>query len=339
MKKTDGLQYYHEEYPSFSRTEISSISFGWIFYGMLNYFWIKAILSSLVVFFIWLGLKIYYTIRPRRNDMTEEEKKIITYFINFMVSLLLLTLGIWTVEYDWTNEEKVIKVYRKYLGENYVPNNKRYTTIISNHISWADIMFFLSRECPSFIAKDSVKKIPFIGFISQTLQSLYIDRTSENSRHEIFEKIGNRQKEILEGKSLFHLGIYPEGTTSSGRSLMAFKKGAFHTLSPIKIYLFKVDTRPGNFPLGAGGMSIDLHVSLSCTFLKNNLTAFKLPVFDPNDYLFENFKNLGKDKSEIFTEASRLLMSEIGGLPLSNARYEDKLRYMGDLKRKVIKNT
>ena len=30
-------QYFHEEYKSFQRKELSSISLGWIYYGALNY--------------------------------------------------------------------------------------------------------------------------------------------------------------------------------------------------------------------------------------------------------------------------------------------------------------
>ena len=250
-------------------------------------------------------------------------------------------MGIRVYEANLSEDPKIIKFYKKYLGENYDPSKfkDKYTTVIANHVSWADILYLKSKFGSSFISKDSVKKIPMVGYLSYAFKTLYINRQSKDSRIEILQSIAERQKELIEGKSFFPMCIYPEGTTSNGRSLIQFKKGAFYSLTPIKIFLLKVDNREGKFPLTAGGMDILTNMALSLTFFTNRFDAIELPVFAPNDYLFENFKHLGKDKPEIFAEACRHLMSEISGWPLSNANFETKLNYMSNIKRKVVKNT
>jgi hypothetical protein len=44
----------------------------------------------------------------------------------------------------------------------------------------------------SFIAKDAVKKVLIIGSISDFLNTIYVERGSEEARRKIFEKITNR---------------------------------------------------------------------------------------------------------------------------------------------------
>jgi 1-acyl-sn-glycerol-3-phosphate acyltransferase len=334
-------QYFHEDFYSFSRIEYNSLSFAKIYYGVLNYFWLKALSGVLIVFLIWLSLKIYFRGKSIEVDYTNQDRQYMKKVAEILVGMLYKSLGVSVTEINKEEDENVLSAFRKYLGPNYDPKpyKDKFTTVISNHICWADIMYLLSKMSSSFVAKDSVKKIPLIGYISSAFKTLYINRTSPNSRKEIIQEIQNRQNDYVSGKSLMPICLYPEGTTSNGRSLISFKKGAFYTLTPIKMFVLKVDNREGYFPLAAGGMNILLHLALSLTFFKNNLQAIELPVFAPNHYLFENFKHLGKDQPEIYSEACRHVMSEISSIPLSPSTFETKLDYMSEIKRKPIKNT
>jgi hypothetical protein len=86
-------------------------------------------------------------------------------------------------------------------------------------------------------------------------------------------------------------------------------------------------------------MTIPLHMVLTLTYPYVDVEIIELPVFKPNDYLYANFKSLGNDNVEIYTEAMRLCMSEISGLPVDNSSFEDKLKYISLIKGKEIKNT
>ena len=48
-----------------------------------------------------------------------------------------------------------------------------------------------------------------------------------------------------------------------------------------------------------------------------------MPVIRPTEYMFENYKNLGKEKWEIFAEVTRKIYSEIGGLEECEQGYRE----------------
>ncbi len=74
-------------------------------------------------------------------------------------------------------------------------------------------------------------------------------------------------------------------------------------------------------------------------FLYTNLELAELGVIKPTEYLFEKYNHLGKDKPEIFSEATRIILSRLSGLPLIEATQVDKLEYISRIKGKTIKNT
>jgi 1-acyl-sn-glycerol-3-phosphate acyltransferase len=122
------------------------------------------------------------------------------------------------------------------------------------------------------------------------------------------------QREKLEGKSEFSLGIFPEGTTTNGQVLLKFKPGAFMSKTPVKAYLFKVSSkyvRPTYDCVGFGELLTLLFCQWSC-----KITAYEFPVFSPNKWLFENRKDLGNDEVSIFAEAVRRSMAKVGDMKL-----------------------
>ena len=58
--------------------------------------------------------------------------------------------------------------------------------------------------------------------------------------------IRHRCDQIMEGKKFPSLMIFPEGTTTNGKYLISFKKGAFMNMFPIKIFCIKYDVRNFN---------------------------------------------------------------------------------------------
>jgi len=97
-----------------------------------------------------------------------------------IVKLLYNSCGLVIHEKDLTKDPKVLEIMRKYLGKDYTPSHK-YSTIIANHVSWADILYIEKKFSPSFIAKDSVRKIPFVGLIAWGQKSSFIARKDKNA--------------------------------------------------------------------------------------------------------------------------------------------------------------
>lgn len=91
------------------------------------------------------------------------------------------------------------------------------TLIISNHISWLDIMTIHSvAPHARFVSKADVKDWPVIGALVTGAGTLYIER--ERKRDAL--RVVHQMAEALQGGET--VAVFPEGTTSDGRSLLPF---------------------------------------------------------------------------------------------------------------------
>jgi len=99
---------------------------------------------------------------------------------NFVAKGIYASCGVIVKEIDLSKDTKVIDIMRKYLGKEYVPG-EIYSSVIANHVSWADIFYIQKKFSPSFIAKDSIKKIPFISLMAWGQKSSFIARKDKNA--------------------------------------------------------------------------------------------------------------------------------------------------------------
>lgn len=90
--------------------------------------------------------------------------------------------------------------------------------ILSNHLSYWDILI-LSSLCPLlFITSREMKKTPFLGQLAELGGSFFVERRTPAYLHQEIQKIA----EVL--KKGFPVVLFPEGTTSNGQGVMPFKK-------------------------------------------------------------------------------------------------------------------
>ncbi len=88
--------------------------------------------------------------------------------------------------------------------------------IVANHISWLDIFVLNSVEPGRFIAKSELEKWPLIGFMIAGCGTLFLDRASRRDAH----RINDKAREVLAAGDT--ITIFPEGTTTDGRTLLPF---------------------------------------------------------------------------------------------------------------------
>ena len=144
---------------------------------------------------------------------------------------------------------------------------------------------------------------------------------------------------MLDEKKLFNkLCIFPEGTNTNGQILIEFKIGPFAALTPVKP-LFSKNYSYEKWNATTGIMNLGLHMFLTMTFFYTTADYFEMPVFTPNDYLYENFTHLGNNKAEIFMNAVKEVMSKVSGLKTSHSSFDQKLQYLSEIKGKKITNT
>ncbi len=91
----------------------------------------------------------------------------------------------------------------------------------ANHISWLDIVVIMSRRPAVFVAKDSVRGWPAIGLLARLAGTVFLDRNSKNA-------LGNAVDVLAAAlRADLPVAVFPEGTTSDGRSVSKFHAGLF----------------------------------------------------------------------------------------------------------------
>jgi 1-acyl-sn-glycerol-3-phosphate acyltransferase len=289
--------------------------------GMI-FFIPKLIFCMLTVIGLIIHLRIaHFFYKYSDTNITHRNK--IKKIIKFWSYLGLKTAMINVKEKKVSNCEEI---YKKYLGNDYDFSDKKFSLIISNHIGLFDVILAMYLYQPGFIAKKLVSDYPFFGSVARGLNCLFVDRENENARKKILGDIYIKQKNYLEGKSLAPLAIFPEGTTTSNRNILKFKKGAFYHLLPIKPQIVQIDQ---NSPLhiACGVQNIFFHTWKIMAYSCSELFYIDMPVIRPTEFMFKNYSHLGKEKWEIYAEITRKIYCEIGGFEESDLGYRDDQIY------------
>lgn len=100
------------------------------------------------------------------------------------------------------------------------------------------------------------------------------------------DAIVERGKKIKEGKNLPPICIFPEGTCTNGHYLLTFKKGAFESFLPIKLYA--LNYKYTKFNCTQDNMNLVDHALLMTSQLYNTLEVYEFDTYFP-DHL--NLKN------------------------------------------------
>ncbi|MCA9937577.1 MAG: 1-acyl-sn-glycerol-3-phosphate acyltransferase [Anaerolineales bacterium] len=92
--------------------------------------------------------------------------------------------------------------------------------IFPNHLSYVDIVLLVSIMPMRFLAKESVRTWPFIGWMARAVGTVFVNRGDKASRHQAREQLAHveRYPPIV---------VFPEGRIGPGGVLLPFRHGAF----------------------------------------------------------------------------------------------------------------
>ena len=89
--------------------------------------------------------------------------------------------------------------------------------IVSNHVSWVDIVVLAATAPMVFVAKREVASWPLIGAAARVQKVVFVDRTRRQQTPETNRKIGQR---LAEGHPVV---LFAEGTSSDGNRVLPFR--------------------------------------------------------------------------------------------------------------------
>lgn len=93
--------------------------------------------------------------------------------------------------------------------------------LVSNHISWVDILALMAIGPCRFVSKAQVHHWPIVGTMAAGAGTLFIERESPRDAMRVMHHMA----QVLEAGDT--VAVFPEGTTSSGDSVMAFHANLF----------------------------------------------------------------------------------------------------------------
>lgn len=114
----------------------------------------------------------------------------------------------------WSNQ--MLRIVGVELVVNGLPPAGGPVLLVSNHISWLDILVIhASRHC-RFVSKSDIRGWPVVSTLAAGAGTLYIERASRRDAHRVVAQMAER---LREGDIL---ALFPEGTTGDGITLMPF---------------------------------------------------------------------------------------------------------------------
>jgi lyso-ornithine lipid O-acyltransferase len=109
---------------------------------------------------------------------------------------------------------RIIGLRVKRIGQ---PSADRPMLILSNHVSWIDIVALGSVMPLSFIAKSEVKAWPVFGLFAKLQRSVFVDRNRRGDTGKANSEIAER---LAEGDPIV---LFAESTTSDGNRILPFR--------------------------------------------------------------------------------------------------------------------
>jgi 1-acyl-sn-glycerol-3-phosphate acyltransferase len=115
--------------------------------------------------------------------------------------------------------------------------------LVTNHISYTDILLLCAVSPAWFISKAEVAKWPGIGALTRSANTLFLDRETRRDVHRMNQLIADL---VRQGGGV---GFYPEGTTSDGTGVLPFKPSllqpAIELGIPVHVGAIVYETPPG----------------------------------------------------------------------------------------------
>ncbi|GAB4852051.1 Lysophospholipid acyltransferase lpeat1 [Ancistrocladus abbreviatus] len=335
MEKKYAAFVRHDVYGSMGRGPIpltEKILLGLAFVTLLP---IRFVLGLSILFVYYLICRVCTLFsRPNRgvdDDQQEDyahmggrRREVVVRSGRFLSRLLLFVMGVYWIRERNLDHHEGDKLPNEKKNRDQSGEPQRPAAIISNHVSYLDILYHMSSSFPSFVAKRSVAKLPLVGLISKCLGCVFVQRESKSSDFKgvsvvlsLAGAVTERIKEAHESKHAPVMMLFPEGTTTNGNFLLPFKTGAFLAKSPVLPVILRYPYR--RFSPAWDSISGIRHVIfLLCQFI-NYVEVAKLPVYYPSKE--------EKDDPKLYANNVRRLMASEGNLILSDVGLAEKRIY------------
>ena len=101
----------------------------------------------------------------------------------------------------------------------------RNVVILSNHLSWLDILLLAGSTGATFVAAGELRRAPLVGWLASLHHTIFVARGNRMG-------VGEQVAAVRAALGPRPVAIFPEGTTSDGVTLLPFKPALLAALDP-----------------------------------------------------------------------------------------------------------
>ncbi|XP_042006562.1 lysophospholipid acyltransferase LPEAT1-like isoform X1 [Salvia splendens] len=274
--------------------------------------------TAIVVFYYLICRFCTAFLAPNREDEQEDfahmggwRRAVIVRSGRFLSRVLLFVFGFYSISDTSGGGEIDGAAITRSADSNESEVLEEYGVIVSNHVSYLDILYHMSSSFPSFVAKRSVAKLPLIGLVSKCLGCVYVQRESKSSDFKgVSGVITERVQEAFQDNFAPKMLLFPEGTTTNGDYLLPFKSGAFLAKAPVVPVILRYPYQ--RFSPAWDSISGVRHVILLLCQFVNYIEVKKLPVYHPSEQEKEDPKLYAENVRQLMALEGNLILSDIG---------------------------
>jgi 1-acyl-sn-glycerol-3-phosphate acyltransferase len=155
------------------------------------------------------------------------------FFLLTLMTLVLLPVQLLALRYDWRVRRRIPRLWHRcacyLLGIRIRVHgrieNKRPLMLVSNHVSWKDILVLGAIADVAYIAKSEVANWPVFGWLAKWQKTVFVEREQKRKTGDQVNEVAAR----LAGGEI--IVLFPEGTTSDGNRLLEIKSSLFGAAS------------------------------------------------------------------------------------------------------------
>jgi lyso-ornithine lipid O-acyltransferase len=174
--------------------------------------------------------------------------------------------------------------------------------VVSNHVSWTDIIALASLHPLTFLAKSEVATWPVLGFLARLQGTVFVPR---GSRKDIPLVNAALCGVLREGRDLV---VFPEGTSSDGADVLPFRPAHFDAL---QAYEGELAVAPVAILYTDGARPIDVGWYGDMTFLPHLWSLMKRGGVECLVSFGEAIDLAGKDRKALASETEARVRAKL----------------------------
>jgi len=210
----------------------------------------------------------------------------------------------------------ILSVRLRYSGDLPVDKTKP-VMLVANHVSWLDV-YSLITICPSrFVAKSEIRTWPLLGWLSQNVGTLFIERAKRKDTARINQDIGNA---LTTGD---WVAVFPEGTTGDGTILRHFHASLLQSAVAVEASLYPVAIRYHD----ASGEISKAAVYVGVSLLESLRQILQQPWIDVELIFSDPVNSSGKNRRELARSTEKAIANALS-LPLPQHKVPGKPSYL-----------